>query len=63
MPHRDLITLFNEVVGEFKTVLVTAGRADEFQGLRIIYTAMRDISCDELEWYLIVSSSSKSSLT
>ena len=52
VPHRDIIQLFDKVSKEVMAELATVGRSDEFHGFKIIYSAMRFITCEELEWFL-----------
>ncbi|KAH8117190.1 adenosine deaminase-related growth [Phellopilus nigrolimitatus] len=50
--HREWVMMFEQVVNELKADLAVQGRTDEFYGARIIYTTLRQITCEELEWYL-----------
>ncbi|KIM79688.1 hypothetical protein PILCRDRAFT_823225 [Piloderma croceum F 1598] len=51
VPHREWIEMFGKVVNEVKDDMKKKGREDEFVGARIIYTTIRIISPEELEWY------------
>lgn len=51
VPHRELILLIDQVTKDFRAELTAAGRSDDFHGLKIIYSVMRFISCDTLEWH------------
>jgi adenosine deaminase CECR1 len=50
--HRESIAIFDEVVNEFKAELARQGRKDEFVGCKIIYSTLRLITSEELEWAL-----------
>lgn len=50
--HREWLITFDRVVNEVKVELARLGRADEFIGSKIIYSALRNCTPDELEWYL-----------
>ncbi|TDL25020.1 adenosine deaminase-related growth [Rickenella mellea] len=52
VPHRQWIILFGQVLDEIKTQMKTQGKTDEFIGARIIYSTIRNVTCEELEWYL-----------
>lgn len=52
VPHSDLIRLFDEVSKEVADELAVAGRKDDFHGIKVIYSIIRFITCDELEWFL-----------
>ncbi|PIL24470.1 hypothetical protein GSI_14224 [Ganoderma sinense ZZ0214-1] len=52
VPHREWLIAFDRVVNEVKVALANQGRADEFVGSKIIYSALRNCTPDELEWYL-----------
>ncbi|KAJ3548159.1 hypothetical protein NM688_g5331 [Phlebia brevispora] len=48
IPHRDWLREYDRVMSEVKADLKEQGREDEF----IIYTALRFITPEQLEWYL-----------
>ncbi|KIJ35773.1 hypothetical protein M422DRAFT_180404 [Sphaerobolus stellatus SS14] len=50
--HFEWLEIFERVVDRVKRELKEEGREDEFYGARIIYTTLRFISKEELEWYL-----------
>ncbi|CCM05080.1 uncharacterized protein FIBRA_07287 [Fibroporia radiculosa] len=52
VPHREWLIAFDAVVNEVKVELRRQGREDEFVGAKIIYTTIRSITCEELNWYL-----------
>lgn len=52
VPHRVWFQIFDRVVNEVKTSLATQGRGDDFIGAKIIYSTMRELTIEELEWYL-----------
>ncbi|KAL1743471.1 hypothetical protein HDZ31DRAFT_83400 [Schizophyllum fasciatum] len=52
IPHREWLKVFDRVLGEVKEELRQKGREDEFIGARIIYSTVRFITPEELEWYL-----------
>lgn len=52
LTHREWVAMFQEVLNEVKTEFRAQDRADEFFGARIIYTTLRNLTCEELEWYL-----------
>ncbi|KAF9532145.1 hypothetical protein CPB83DRAFT_659430 [Crepidotus variabilis] len=49
--HRDLLQIFDRIVKEVKEEMAQAGRAGEFIGAKIIYSTVRLITPEELEWY------------
>ncbi|KAH9932261.1 Metallo-dependent hydrolase [Fomitopsis serialis] len=51
VPHREWLLSIDRVINEVKAELAKQGRQDEFVGLKIIYTTIRFISPEELEWY------------
>ncbi|KAJ7709654.1 adenosine deaminase-related growth [Mycena rosella] len=51
VPHHDWLKIFDETLGEFKAELKSQEREDEFIGARIIYSTLRLIDLEELEWY------------
>ncbi|KAJ7927540.1 hypothetical protein B0H13DRAFT_2229261 [Mycena leptocephala] len=51
VPHREWLLIFDEVQNELKAELKRQGREDEFIGARIIYTTLRFITAEELDWY------------
>ncbi|KAI0053868.1 adenosine deaminase-like growth [Auriscalpium vulgare] len=51
VPHRQWLQDFDDVVKDIKADLKSEGRENEFVGAKIIYTTVRVISADELEWY------------
>ncbi|KAJ7033747.1 hypothetical protein C8F04DRAFT_957252 [Mycena alexandri] len=51
VPHREWLLIFDQVQKELKAKLERQGREDDFVGARIIYTALRFIPIDELEWH------------
>ncbi|KII89146.1 hypothetical protein PLICRDRAFT_175374 [Plicaturopsis crispa FD-325 SS-3] len=51
VPHREWLIMFDEVLKEVKEEMKQQGREDEFIGARIIYTTIRFITPEELEWY------------
>ncbi|KAG5643235.1 hypothetical protein DXG03_001319 [Asterophora parasitica] len=52
IPHRDWLIMFDDVLNEVKVDMKAQGREDEFIGARIIYSTIRFITPEELEWYL-----------
>ncbi|OBZ69171.1 Adenosine deaminase CECR1-A [Grifola frondosa] len=52
IPHREWFVMYNRVLNEVKDEMKRQGREDEFVGSKIIYTTMRNITCEELEWCL-----------
>ncbi|RDB21042.1 Adenosine deaminase CECR1-A [Hypsizygus marmoreus] len=52
IPHRDWLLMFDDVLKEVKAEMKAQGREDEFIGARIIYTTIRFITPEELDWYL-----------
>ncbi|KAL5511778.1 hypothetical protein ACEPAH_4996 [Sanghuangporus vaninii] len=52
LTHREWVKTFEEVLNEVKKDMKARGRPDEFFGARIIYTTRRNLTCEELEWYL-----------
>ena len=51
VPHRDWLLAFDAVLNEVRAEMQRQGRADEFVGAKIIYSTIRFISPEELEWY------------
>ncbi|KAJ7087816.1 hypothetical protein C8R44DRAFT_27840 [Mycena epipterygia] len=49
--HREWLQIFDEMQNQFKAELKRLGREDEFIGARIIYSTLRFISVEELEWF------------
>jgi adenosine deaminase CECR1 len=52
VPHREWLSMFQEVLVEFNESLRIQGRDDEFIGAKIIYSVVRNCEPEELEWYL-----------
>ncbi|EIN07184.1 adenosine deaminase, partial [Punctularia strigosozonata HHB-11173 SS5] len=52
IPHRQWLVDFEKVLSDVKDELKQQGREDEFFGARIIYTTIRYVSPEELNWYL-----------
>lgn len=52
VPHREWVLCFQRVLNEVKAQMKKEGREEEFFGARIIYTTIRFITPEELEWYL-----------
>ncbi|KAI0063425.1 adenosine deaminase-like growth [Artomyces pyxidatus] len=51
VPHREWLRDFDRIVKEIKEELKNEGREDEFFGAKIIYTTVRIITPEELQWY------------
>ncbi|KAF7344583.1 Adenosine deaminase CECR1-A [Mycena sanguinolenta] len=51
VPHREWLLIFDEVQNALKADLRAQGKEDEFIGARIIYTALRFIPTEELDWF------------
>ncbi|KZV69050.1 adenosine deaminase-like growth, partial [Peniophora sp. CONT] len=51
VPHREWIHDIETIVKEVKAEFDAAGRGDEFFGIKIIYTVVRLLLPQELEWY------------
>ncbi|KDQ60895.1 hypothetical protein JAAARDRAFT_67324 [Jaapia argillacea MUCL 33604] len=52
IPHREWLLEFDRAIRDVKAELKEQGREDEFIGARIIYTTIRFMTPEELEWYL-----------
>ncbi|KAJ4487708.1 hypothetical protein J3R30DRAFT_3430448 [Lentinula aciculospora] len=52
LTHREVLRDFQKVVEDVKAELKAQRREDEFIGARIIYSTIRFITPEELEWYL-----------
>ncbi|KAG8985373.1 hypothetical protein FRB94_003803 [Tulasnella sp. JGI-2019a] len=52
LSHREWLEIFNKVIEEVREEMKVQGRDDEFVGAKVIYTTLRVISNDELDWYL-----------
>ncbi|KLO10537.1 adenosine deaminase-related growth [Schizopora paradoxa] len=50
--HAEIFRTFGEIVQEVKDEMARQRRSDAFIGARIIYTTLRFVTCDELDWYL-----------
>ena len=50
--HREWVAMFERVLNEFKDEMKAQNRSDEFFGARIIYSTLRAMSAEELDWYL-----------
>ncbi|KAI0819073.1 Metallo-dependent hydrolase [Irpex lacteus] len=50
--HSTLLAEYDRILNEVKQQLKDEGREDEFVGSKIIYTTIRFIPPEELEWYL-----------
>ncbi|KAF8643782.1 hypothetical protein AX16_008801 [Volvariella volvacea WC 439] len=50
--HRERMIIFDRVVKEVKNEMIAKGREQDFIGARIIYTTLRFITPEELDWYL-----------
>lgn len=44
--------MFEKMLNEVRDDMKAKGRSDEFFGARIIYSTLRNVTCEELEWYL-----------
>ncbi|KAF7360394.1 Adenosine deaminase CECR1-A [Mycena venus] len=51
VPHREWLLMFDEVQNALKEELKQQARESEFIGARIIYTTLRFITTEELDWY------------
>ncbi|KAI8982866.1 Metallo-dependent hydrolase [Trametes punicea] len=52
IPHRVWFQTYERILNEVKDELKQQGREDEFVGSKIIYSTLRNVTCEELEWYL-----------
>ncbi|KAI9458273.1 hypothetical protein F5148DRAFT_330562 [Russula earlei] len=52
VPHREWVWDFGQAVNEIRTTLEEQGRGEEFMGAKIIYTTIRILPPEEIEWYL-----------
>ncbi|KAJ3801503.1 hypothetical protein GGU11DRAFT_769377 [Lentinula aff. detonsa] len=52
LTHKEVLKDFQKVVDDVKAELKAQGREDEFIGAKIIYSTIRFITPEELEWYL-----------
>ncbi|TFK76212.1 adenosine deaminase-like growth [Pluteus cervinus] len=50
--HKKMVRIFDGVVKEVKDKMKAEGREDEFIGAKIIYSTIRFITPEELDWYL-----------
>jgi len=50
--HREWILALRKVLADFKKDLEKKGRGGDFVGARVIYTTLRDISVEDMGWYL-----------
>ncbi|KAJ7047039.1 hypothetical protein C8F04DRAFT_1062530 [Mycena alexandri] len=51
IPHKKWLQMFDDAVNRLKADLKRQGREDEFIGAKIIYSTLRFITAEELEWY------------
>ncbi|KAG9118782.1 hypothetical protein FRC07_006528 [Ceratobasidium sp. 392] len=51
MEHRDWLLIFDGAVNEVKALMREQGREDDFIGAKIIYTALRHLSNEQMAWY------------
>jgi len=51
LTHRDILKIYGTVVQEVRDEMKRQGREDEFIGSRIIYTTIKIVTPEELEWY------------
>ncbi|KAF7338110.1 Brix domain-containing protein [Mycena venus] len=51
IPHSAWLKTFDDTLNRFKADLKQQGREDEFIGARIIYSTLRFISVEELDWF------------
>ncbi|KAF7359717.1 Adenosine deaminase CECR1-A [Mycena venus] len=51
VPHSAWLKSFDDTLNRFKADLKQQGREDEFIGARIIYSTVRSISVEELDWF------------
>ncbi|EJD43037.1 adenosine deaminase [Auricularia subglabra TFB-10046 SS5] len=49
--HREFVALFGKLIDEFKAELKAQGREDDFIGAKIIYTTIKIITTEEMEWF------------
>ncbi|EIW51838.1 Metallo-dependent hydrolase [Trametes versicolor FP-101664 SS1] len=52
VPHRVWLQLYDHILKEVKADMKQQGREDEFVGSKIIYSILRIITPEEIEWYL-----------
>ncbi|KAI0945708.1 hypothetical protein AcW1_001866 [Taiwanofungus camphoratus] len=52
VPHREWFVMYGEVLNEVREEMKRQGRENQFIGSKIIYTTLRHITPEELEWYL-----------
>lgn len=48
----EFVQMFDDAVKEIKADMDSQGRGDEFMGARIIYSTVRILEPEDLEWYL-----------
>ena len=51
VPHREWLIDFDQIVNEVKEEMKSRGRENEFIGAKIIYTTVRVIAPERMEWY------------
>ncbi|KAJ7940406.1 hypothetical protein B0H13DRAFT_1937950 [Mycena leptocephala] len=51
IPHREWLQIFDNTLNRFKADLKRQGREDEFIGAKIIYSTLRFIGVEELDWF------------
>ncbi|EIW74707.1 Metallo-dependent hydrolase [Coniophora puteana RWD-64-598 SS2] len=52
VPHREWLKMFDEELSAFKRNQAEHGRSHDFFGVKIIYTMIRNISPEEMKWYM-----------
>ncbi|KAI0820230.1 Metallo-dependent hydrolase [Trametes gibbosa] len=52
VPHSAWLQLYHGIIEEVKADMKAQGREDEFVGSKVIYSILRIVTPEELEWYL-----------
>jgi len=52
VPHREWLLDFGRAISEVRRMLKEQGREEVFVGAKVIYTTVRILSPEEIEWYL-----------
>ncbi|KAI0636439.1 Metallo-dependent hydrolase [Trametes polyzona] len=52
VPHRAWLQLYDRVLEDVKADMKKQGREDEFVGSKVIYSVLRTLTSEEIEWYL-----------
>ncbi len=52
VPHRAWLRAYEQIIAEVQAMLAARGKGGAFLGSKIIYSVMRNISCEDMDWHL-----------